>query len=304
VSAERVAEIEELQPFAHLPQRLQWARPRRVSHDTIGQLYEAIAGGFLEVPNVIIGAAAAQIDGTVVDFPTVVKVASRDDALRGIELIISQGEGTKRDTMDSHYGVFLNIYNQYQALRAKDPEFDPVRPVASNPLSRLHVDNTWPGWRLIDDPTTRRANDLCSSVYETMLLMLYRFFATDGAMVETQRTLARSFIRVMTGVIKALGEALTQMPMGAETPGRTAGPSFEVNRTIQLVPQERAAWIGIYERLLRDAEGARALSIDPAVASERVSAALARAAISLQQIAEGFGDQPPHGSRGHHGSQS
>jgi hypothetical protein len=300
VPSDEAAKIQELQPFAHLPARLyDELRPRRVSHTTIGELYDAIRGGFTAVPNVIIGGPQGQIDGAIVDFPAVIRVASRDDAIRGIDLIIWQGEGTKRDTMDSHYGMFLNIYNQYEALVARDPEFDPVRPVASNPLSRLHVDNTWPGWRLIDDPVTRQANDLCSNIYETMMLMLYRFFATDAAMHETQRTLARGFLRVMTGVIKSFGEALTQMPMGIETPGKTAGPSFEVNRSIQLLPHEPSAWTYIYERLVIDAGAARDLAARPDLPGERVREAFARAAITLDQIAEGFGDHPPHGR--HHG---
>ncbi len=287
-------EIQRLQPFAHLPPALYEAlRPRRVPHETIGQLYDAIRGGFSAVPNVIIGSPLNQIDGRAVDFPAVIRVASRDDAIRAIDLVIRQGEGATADRIDSHYGVFLNIYNQYQGLRARDPAFDPVRPVASNPLSRLHVDNTWPGWRLIEDPATRDVNDLNSNVYETMLLMLYRFFATDASAAAAQRTLAHSFIRVMTGVLKPLGEALTQSPMGEGTKGKTAGPSFEVNRTVQLLPQARSAWTCIHERLVDDAGVALTLSMDPRIESDRVRSSLRSASLTLQEIARSFGSEVP-----------
>ena len=214
--------------FAHLPASLQAARPARARRaETIGQLYEAIEDAFLILPDVIIGDPDAQIDGRMIDFPQVVKIRSREDAKSAIDLIIRQGEGARGDRPDSHFGVFIDIYNQLAALKRADPSFNPVRPVHPNPLSRVHVDNTYPGWRLIDDPFTHNVNRLCSSIYETMLLMLVRFFATPAPDAAQQRKLSVAFLRVMTTVIKPFGEALTKLPMGPATPGFNAGPSFE-----------------------------------------------------------------------------
>ena len=69
----------------------------------------------------------------------------------------------------------MNVYNEYTALKKADPTFDPVRRVASNPLSRLHADSSCYGFRLIDDLYTLDVNDLSSDVYMTMLLLLHRF---------------------------------------------------------------------------------------------------------------------------------
>ncbi|MCU1350248.1 MAG: hypothetical protein JWO56_3278, partial [Acidobacteria bacterium] len=188
-------------PFADLPAQ----RPARARDAaTVGEIYEAIAEAFQVLPDVIIGPEEAQIDGRKVDFTQVVKVLSRDDARAAVELIIHQGEGTKSERQDSHFGVFLHIYNQFVDFQKADPSFQPVRPVCTNPLSKLHVDNTFPGWRLIDNKSTRAVNDLCSSVYETMLLMLYRFFATPAHEEAAQRKLSAAFLRVMTTVIKPL----------------------------------------------------------------------------------------------------
>jgi hypothetical protein len=244
------------------------------------------------LPNVIIGPPRAQIDGELVDMPQLIQVVSRDDAIAGIELIVSQGEGTTTNHIDSHYGVFSTIHDEYCALVAKDPDFDPVRPVASNPLSRLHADNTCPGWRLIDDPYTRAVNDLFSSVYETSLLMLYRFFATVEEQRAELRTMAKTFLRVMTTVIEPVGEALTLLPMGPATPGKTAGPSFELPRDVQLLPHKRSAWLYLHERLLDNRDRAATLAEHDAT-SASVRARLHNAAIVLDQLATLFATHIP-----------
>ena len=74
--------------------------------------------------------------------------------------------------------------------------------------------------------------------------------------------MSRAFLRIMTGVIKALGETLTQLPMGPATPGMMAGPSFEIRGDIQLLPYKRSAWIYIHERLRESAARALELSRD------------------------------------------
>jgi len=280
--------IAELDPFRHLQSTGLVAShaPQRTCAETIGQLYADLRDGFLAIPDVIIGDPESQVEGELVDFPQVVTVTSRDDAVRGIDLIISQGEGTTSDRPDSHYGMFLNIHRQYAALREQDPEFAPVRPVASNPLSRLHVDNTCPGWRLIDEPFTRAVNDLCSGVYEAMILLLYRFFATSEESRDQLAAMSGTFLRIMTGILKPLGEALTRLPMGPTTPGLTAGPSFEINRDIQLLPFKRSAWIYLHERLAELAGRARELASEP---REPVQGDLRNAATTLAQIAAAFG---------------
>ncbi len=291
VPADEQRRLAEIDPFHHLPAGLLASHaPRRTAAETIGQLYASIRDGFLAIPDVIIGDPGSQVDGELVDFPQIVMVRSRDDAVRGIDLIITQGEGTTSDRPDSHYGMFLNIYRQHAALAERDPAFDPVRPVASNPLSRLHADNTYPGWRLIDDPFTGAVNDLCSEVYQTMVLLLFRFFATSEESPGQLTTMSATFLRIMTGVLKPLGEALTRLPMGPSTPGRTAGPSFEINREIQLLPFKRSAWTYLHERLVELAARAGELARQ---AQDAVRDDLRNAATTLAQIAGAFGAAAP-----------
>ncbi len=283
-------DVPENYAFAHLPpDLLRRTRPGRARRAmTIGELYEAIGEAFLTLPDVIIGPEEGQVDGRRIDFPQVTKVFSRDDARRAVELIIHQGEGTTSDRQDSHFGVFLNIYNQLVALKAGDRDFDPVRPVHPNPLSELHLDNTFPGWRLIDDASTLKVNNLCTSTYETMLLMLYRFFATPAQDAPAQARLFMAFVRIMTAVIKPLGEVLTTMPMGNDTPGFTAGPSFEIEPDVQVLPFAASAWRYLHDRLLDDASRAAELASIEAIAPD-----LRAVSATLLAIAQAFGAAPP-----------
>jgi len=204
----------------------------------------------------MIGSPARQIDGPLIDFPQVIEVNERAQAATAIDLIIRQGEGAPTDRIDSHFGIFVGILHEYQELLRENPSFQPARDVHPNPLSRLHVDNTYPGYRLIRDEFTRHVNDLCTSVYETMILMLYRLFGTTKEAKLEQKQLARAALRLMTTVIKPFGEAMTRLPMGDDgTDGnrsrpQLAGPSFEIDRTLELVPDPRSSWIVIYERLV------------------------------------------------------
>ncbi|MCX4240388.1 ferritin-like domain-containing protein [Paraliomyxa miuraensis] len=296
--------------WQELPTRYGRLRPRAVPMETIGELYEAIERAFatLEPPagSVIIGSRNAQIDGRLVDFPQVYQVFTQVQAAAGIELIVQQGEGTRADPVDSHFGVFVGILREYQMLadkaKAEGRTFDPARDVHPNPLSRLHVDNTYPGWRLIDDSFTRAVNDLTSEIYEVMVLALYRFFATLDDDATQQRVLAWTFLRIMTTVVKPLGEALTRLPMGDQPSKRgkprptRAGPSFEINRSIQLMPHQASAWIFIHERLLELTAKTEALASSPqAHAPEHAVAIpyLHDAATTLRGIAEYFGARMP-----------
>lgn len=259
-------------------------KQRATRHDTIGELYGAVAHAFAtweDDPSrgpLIIGDPAFQVDGREVDMPQVIRVETVDDALSAIQLIVQQGEGDEMfeervvAMQDSHYGLFLRMLREYQTLTARRPEFDPVRDVCPNPLSRLHEDNSHPGWRLIQDPFTRAVNELSNSVYKTMLLMLYQFFAMPGG-PESRRRFSSAFLPMMMTVIEPLGSMLTLLPMGEAPPGEEsraagprpvqAGPSFELSPSTELPPRAAASTHSISERLQTEADAARKLSRAP-----------------------------------------
>jgi len=291
-------------PHAYLPERLHGrhavAAPRAT---TIGELYASIGRAFEHLEPrpggaLIIGSPHAQADGTVIDFPQIISVTDRARAVEAVRLIVHQGEGSPGDRIDSHFGVFVNIVREYDRLKQARPDFEPARDVHPNPLSRLHTDNVYPGWRLISDPFTNEVNQLCSDVYQAMMAMLYRFFATPDEVPARRRTWSRTSIHTMATVIKPLGEALTKLPMGddgsAGVAGRPklAGPSFELDRNVQLLPFETSAWRYVHERLLELAARAQALVDAPRARQPAYAVAapdLAATAAALTRIADGLG---------------
>jgi hypothetical protein len=56
---------------------------------------------------------------------------------------------------------------------------------------------------------------------------------------------------MMVFVIGPLGELVTALPIGPESPGKTAGPSFEIfYRSGFMLPHTRGAWVLLHERIL------------------------------------------------------
>jgi hypothetical protein len=80
--------------------------------------------------------------------------------------------------------------------------------------------------------------------------MLVRFFAHTEETEEELQTLSGTAVDAMSLLIKPLGELLTTLPVGAEYPGKSAGPNFEFYRTSYLLPHRHAAWVLMNERLL------------------------------------------------------
>jgi hypothetical protein len=51
-------------------------------------------------------------------------------ATAAIEAIVEQGEGPRGDWRDAHFGRFKRVLDEYLAMRAADPTFEPARPAA------------------------------------------------------------------------------------------------------------------------------------------------------------------------------
>jgi hypothetical protein len=273
-------------PFNHLPS--EFGRPQASRYITIEELYREIAEGFRHIPGeIIVGPPEAQVSGNMVDMPQLMEVHDRQEALKAIKLIIDQGEGSPSDRVDSHFGLFVSMYSEYMRLKARRPAFEPARDVQSNPLSRLHPDNTFPGWRIIKDRFTRRVNDLNNGIYALMLQMLRRVFHGVSESEENRRRLAGICMRLMTGLIVPLGERLTKLPMGDDASdgqyrrAKFAGPSFEMQFTQPDLPFAKAAWHYYHEQLIRLEETAFELAQEPGAPDT-----LTAAAHTLHQLSE------------------
>jgi CDGSH-type Zn-finger protein len=266
--------------------------PFDVDFTTQGEFYHKIMSGIACIPEdaLFIGPPQAQANARFVDFQNkLVRVTDRKSAIAAIQMVIEQGEAPTAAHPDAHFWVFRAIWREYrEALahaNASGREFNPVRPVVSNPMTRFYDDTS--GGTLISDPLTHQVADLYNGTYDTMLLMLLRFFAhTDESDAELEK-LARATLRLMTNVTRPLGEALAKMPVGHDPrqAGKTAGPGFGYNRDVQLLPHKRSAWIFFGERLH---EAARIATRLCATQNRRLPPEVEEAAAGLQALALEF----------------
>src|SRR3989440_3700642 len=220
---------------------------------TVGPLYRGIEAGLTHLVNrfgesaVFIGPAKAQATTEVFEWPELTAVTDLASASAAIEVIVEQGEGARGDWVKSHFGKFVGILEDFLAVRAADPTFEPARPVLPVFLREPpDVDQV----ALIDDPLTKRVADLFNAVYEVILQVQSRYFVHHGETPEELDTLAKTAKHLMNWVMRKLGPVLTSLPIGPAFPGRTAGPAFEIVRpAFFILPHREAAWKILHARL-------------------------------------------------------
>ncbi len=271
--------------------------PFEVDCKTVGEFYHKIETGFTHIPEkeLFIGPPEAQANARYVDLSgDLIAIVDRDSACAAIERIVEQGEAPTSDHPDAHFWVFNNVRIQYAEAMAQAEQtaipFEPVRPVVANPMTHFYDDTS--GGMVIHDALTHEVADLFNVAYDTMLLILLRFFAhTEETEAELEH-LSRATLRLMTTVIRPLSEALTKLPVDrARLPGRTAGPGFGYNRDIHLLPHKASAWVFFGERLWQLAVAATKLRLNPNMPTE-----IQEAAAALQDLACQFA--PSDGPRG------
>jgi len=275
-----------------LEERVAWSpmlnttEPYDIDFKTVGEFYHKIKTAFETIPEeqLFIGPPEAQAKAKYLDLDgELIAVVDRDSACRAIEMIVEQGEAPTKDHPDAHFVVFDSIRRELEDLThdavAEGRFFNPVRPVVSNPMTRLFENGS--NGSVIDDPFSHELADLFNTAYDTMLLMLLRFFAHVEEGEEELRMLARGTLRLMASVLRPLAEALTKLPAGTAHPGKTAGPGFGYNRDVHLLAHKGSAWIFFLERLWelagRTTQLAQAANVPPEIAE---------AAAALESVAE------------------
>ncbi|MBL0726109.1 hypothetical protein JI745_00235 [Piscinibacter sp. HJYY11] len=260
---------------------------------TVGELYGQILSGFQTIPEaqLFVGNDDRQIGQDVVDFPDLIKVADRKTAAAAIQMIVGQGEGTSREDMNCHYGLFLRVLAEFEAeVAASDDAFAPVRIVAENPTTRVEGFEAEYGVSLIEDPYTHRVAAHFNEVYGLAMRMLqFTFSSTEVG--DVAKSFASVAIVVMATVLKPIGEALMLLPLRAGSRLR-AGPEFGLTRHVALPTDADVAMQLVRERLEELTQAARALA-----AEEHAPSQMANAARNLERYAAGLRLAPvQHGS--------
>lgn len=228
--------------------------PRGQEYSTVGQLYRGVAGGLRELvarlgeEAVFIGEPRAQATPERFHWPQLIAVTNLESAVAAVEEIIEQGEGARGDWRDAHYGRFLAMWEEYNELRRRDPDFDPARPVVPA-FSRQPFDITAERI-IISDPLTARTAQVTALAYEVVLHVLLRFFTHTDETEEQLGTLVDAAIDLMASVLRPLAVTLTTLPVGPEHPGKTAGFGFEMFYVMtNAVPWRKPVWTLLHERI-------------------------------------------------------
>jgi hypothetical protein len=262
------------------------AMPRGQEFLTVGHLYRGIEDGLTRLTHdlgeraLFVGSPRAQATPDMFRWPQVVAVTDLDSALRAVGEIIEQGEGARGHWEDAHYGRFLRIWDEYHALRAADPTFEPARPVVPA-FTRQPFDLTDPV-TVITNPEAHRVAEITTIAYEVVLHLLTRFFTHTDETDEQLELLISAAFDLMGDIIRPLGHTLTQLPVGPGADARNAGFAFEMHYLMgNFVPWRQPAWALLRERITflaekctNDPDAVRAAGAKAASVADKLAAHL------------------------------
>jgi rubrerythrin len=248
-------------PEEELRVGLEAIAPDPIEYVTVGDLYGQIREAFetLDERQLFIGPRMAQDTDDWSANLRLRNVVDRPTAVEAINDIIEEGEAAPKELPTSHWATFVRVREELDNEIKQNPDFDPARPVVSNPLTRPHRDSS-PGATIVRDPNTLEIAELFNAIYGTMVLMLMQFYAFAGEAPEQREGLRATIRQTMSGVVRPLGEILTQMPARADLPGKTAGPGFEFYTDLRVPSSRKNSWIIIHERLAHEARACKRLA--------------------------------------------
>jgi len=259
--------------------------PEVIRFTWIGELYDGIAEGFrylggspAQEKRLFCGPREAQDTSdwsAGLDLRAVTDVRS---AVNSIRFLQWEGEGgTGRSSSgQSHYERFRHILAELSEETAADPAFEPVHPVALNPVTTLPLDDEGHQLPPLPDSTylpegssARRVAELFNSLYATVLRMLLQFYDYAGETGPQRDGLQANIRRSMSGVLRPLAEVLTELPVtqGAD---ETAGPPFEIYSELQVPSHLPSRWVVLEERIEAAARECQLLAAESDPALQRL----------------------------------
>lgn len=238
--------------------------PSVQDYTTVGRLYEALRANLaasakqLGEKALFIGPVAAQLGPDVAELEGVATIDSLASALRAIDCIVEQGEGSPGDREDSHYHRFLAIREEYEKLSKANPRFAPAWPVAESPVMRRPPE---PEDKVfIDDLNAARVLDFGNAVYGALLRLLVQAFGRQGKNSGAiQRAYLSGAIDLMH-LLERTSSALVKMPGTRTNRAIHAGMTFTMLRSVEPLMQGVAEQELISERLLELADGAHVVA--------------------------------------------
>lgn len=221
----------------------------QLAYGTVGCLYHQIKEALkrLDDGGLFVTQGDDQDDDERTAAMKIGKVTDLKSARAAVTSIVNEGEGLGTGGVSSHWECFKQIRTQLIACSSANPAFEPARPVMANPLTRLPAGAATAD--LVDHPVTKPIAELFNWIYATVLLMLMEHSAYAGETNEQREGLQATIRRMMSGVLRPLGEILTERPAHPKPGSVNAGPSFELYADLRLPSSPSRAWMLFSERL-------------------------------------------------------
>lgn len=206
--------------------------PMGMDYDTVGAFYEALGknlSAFVAHHGEAIafcGDPALQLSPNEVDLGGAKPVICSKTALAAFTSIVQQGEGAPLHSTGSHFQKFVEIRDEYAALKAENPGFVPAFPAAHNPVLRPPMRRSGRVW--LEDEEAARTVDLANTGYALMLRLIAYSYTVPRPRPE--KALAVDLGIGLMRAVTLLGERAARLPAGPSNPDCHAGMSFTALR--------------------------------------------------------------------------
>jgi CDGSH-type Zn-finger protein/uncharacterized Fe-S cluster protein YjdI len=272
--------------------------PMGMDYATVGEFYLSIAAALRELvaqvgePAAFCGDPTLQLCKNELDLNGVKPVLCLKTALSAFDAIVAQGEGAPQDSTDSHFQKFVGIRAEYLELLARNPQFVPAMPVATNPVLRRPPRPEGRVW--LEDAEASATVDLANAAYGLMLRLLAYAYSINSP--SDEKGLAVDLAIGLMQAVTPLAERAARLPAGPSNPECHAGMSFTTLRDTAGLPKGPAARRFFVERFAQFSAAAVALNAkkDPRTsrASQQLTALAARAARSFDLTAGPIRTEP------------
>jgi len=215
--------------------------PSTPDYETIGEFYAEIRDTLIAFADrhgdasFLPADLCNQIGPETMDMDGIISVAGIEDALKALDTIVAQGEGSTTCNEDCHFAYFQSIASEWEHLSSLNPDFEPALPSACDPVMRRPVDEAKRVW--ITEPIAARKLDYGNAVYGLMLSLLTQCYAQDEPRAK-RRAFAKAAVELMH-VLWIAGCDLARIPATDE--GReNAGLTFAAPRNVKPRPSARS----------------------------------------------------------------
>lgn len=225
--------------------------PMAIDYETVGQFYQTMEFALAHMTeklgekDLFCGDPSLQLSPTEVELKGALPVLCSKTAIAACAAIITEGEGASAESPNSHYCRFRTIRDEYRALVAKNPDFAPAHPVATNPVLRRPPIAEGRIW--LEDDAAAAVVDVANAAYQTMLRLIAYSYSVRGPSAE--KSLAVDLGIDLMKAMTMLAESAARRPAGPSNPGCNAGMSFTALRDSAPFPQGASARLFFAERM-------------------------------------------------------